>query len=73
MPTLWLAILKCCINLLLMEIKNEIVIENTKDELVLIVDENDNLLEPKSRKEMVNNKYIVIDLIIFRIKTFLNK
>jgi hypothetical protein len=73
LPTLWLAILKCCINLLLMEIKNEIVIENTKDELVLIVDENDNLLEPKSRKEMVNNKYIVIDLIIFRIKTFLNK
>jgi hypothetical protein len=38
--------------------KNEIVLENTKDELVIIVDENDKLLEPKSRKEMVLNLLI---------------
>jgi hypothetical protein len=31
----------------------KIVIENTKNEMVVIVDKNDNFVEYKSRKEMV--------------------
>ena len=33
--------------------KNEIVIENTIDEIIVIVDEDDKIKEYKTRKEMV--------------------
>ena len=49
--------------------KNEIVIENTKNESVAIVDENDKVIEHKSRREMVGNIFITRELIIFVIGT----
>jgi hypothetical protein len=36
-------------------INDQIVLENTKDELVVIVDENDKIVGSNSRKEMVGN------------------
>jgi hypothetical protein len=37
----------------------ELVLENTKDELVVIVDENDNVVGNTTRKEMVMTQFIL--------------
>jgi hypothetical protein len=46
-----------------MDSRKEIVLENTKDELIVVVDEQNNVVGSKTRKEMVIcKKYVLLNL-----------